>query len=497
MPISDSFSFRAVTVVATVSISAYFVYRKIVEPLHYFEQIGIPGPAPIAFLGNLPDLEEGIHVAHVALREKYGKVFGLVIGRKPQIVVCDINILQRILIDDFDQFCNRRGFQLLPYENLKYGVNTLRDNEWRRVRSILAPVFSRNSCQEIVPIIEKSCNILLIKLLQASYTEQALNISNAMGQFATEITMVTLFGQPGKLQTSVNVRPDELTTAINSIFRVPPVASLLVLAVPPLSSYLLKINSTGFRFLETVCHQAIKQKRERIAKNMECQRDLLQLMMEAGSDGKLTDTDIVSQSLTYLLTSYHPLKNGLCFLMYLITTHKEVQDKLIREIDENLPNRQLPTLNEITKLAYLDAVIKETLRLYPATFIYHREAARDCTINGFFFPKEVTIAVPVYAIHRDPEIWPNPSSFRPERFLSDTNATRHPCSYLPFGVGARACMAANFVTVIFKIMLIVTLRSVKFKVVPETEIPLATTSLASLQPMYDVYLGIERRQYVD
>ncbi|EDV18893.1 uncharacterized protein TRIADDRAFT_34495, partial [Trichoplax adhaerens] len=157
-----------------------------------------------------------------------------------------------------------------------------------------------------------------------------------------------------------------------------------------------------------------------------------------------------------------------------------------------------PTQKEISKLVYLDAVIKETLRLYPATFIYHREAVEDCSINGFFFPKEVTIAIPVYAIHRDPEIWPNPSSFRPERFLSDdANSARHPCSYLPFGVGARACMATHFVTMIFKMMLVITLRSIKFKTVAETEVPLSTTSLASLQPMYDVYLGIERRVYVD
>lgn len=87
----------------------------------------------------------------------------------------------------------------------------------------------------------------------------------------------------------------------------------------------------------------------------------------------------------------------------------------------------------------------ETLRMYPPASILMRKAISDYTFNDtkITIPKEMKIWIPVFAIHRDSVINPNPNSFDPERFDKDAMASRHPMHYLPFGDGPRNCIGIN------------------------------------------------------
>lgn len=90
----------------------------------------------------------------------------------------------------------------------------------------------------------------------------------------------------------------------------------------------------------------------------------------------------------------------------------------------------------------------ETLRKYPVTTILTRQAMESYTFSGnqITIPKDTRVWVPVYGIHRDPKIYPNPETFDPNRFDDENIKERHPSYYLPFGAGPRNCLGNNKIT---------------------------------------------------
>merc|ERR1712203_493626 len=105
----------------------------------------------------------------------------------------------------------------------------------------------------------------------------------------------------------------------------------------------------------------------------------------------------------------------------------------------------------IREMPYLEACIKETLRLLPPVFRTDRTCVKDWEEDGLFIPKGMSISIPVFVIHHDPSIWSEPETFRPERFLKDEESSIQACSWLPFGGGPRQCIGERFAMVEMKI----------------------------------------------
>ncbi|XP_037094220.1 probable cytochrome P450 6a14 [Pollicipes pollicipes] len=97
-------------------------------------------------------------------------------------------------------------------------------------------------------------------------------------------------------------------------------------------------------------------------------------------------------------------------------------------------------------MTYLDRVLSETLRLYSPATRLERECTKDYTLPGtnVHLPKGTLVQIPVLVLHRDPDHYPDPLRFDPDRFLPEEREKRHPCAYLPFGQGPRNCIAMRF-----------------------------------------------------
>lgn len=123
--------------------------------------------------------------------------------------------------------------------------------------------------------------------------------------------------------------------------------------------------------------------------------------------------------------------------------HPEAMKKVHQELTQVVGLNNLVEESHLPKLTYLDAVIKESFRLHPALPLLAPRCPSECTtVGGYMVPKGARIFLNIWAIHRDPNIWENPSEFRPERFLNghmkfDYNGNNF--EYLPFGSGRRIC----------------------------------------------------------
>ena len=175
--------------------------------------------------------------------------------------------------------------------------------------------------------------------------------------------------------------------------------------------------------------------------------DLLGRLIAAG----LSDDLIRDQLLTMFIAGHDTSTALLAWSLYLLATHPETLERVRAQVAEVLGD-QPPTYAQVRELTYLDAVIKETLRLYPPIHVGSRIAAVDLDFQGFPIPAGTRVLYSIYLTHRDRRYWPVPDQFDPGRFVSG-NTQQRAYTYLPFGGGPRNCIGASFAQAEAKVVL--------------------------------------------
>uniref|UniRef100_A0A023GID3 Putative cytochrome p450 cyp4/cyp19/cyp26 subfamily n=1 Tax=Amblyomma triste TaxID=251400 RepID=A0A023GID3_AMBTT len=152
---------------------------------------------------------------------------------------------------------------------------------------------------------------------------------------------------------------------------------------------------------------------------------------------------------------------AICWSLYMIGLHLDHQKRVQEELDlvlENSSGNDI-TAENLKELKYLDCVIKECQRLYPSVPITGRESVEDFKLGDSTIPKGSTIDVFIYALHRDPDVYPDPERFDPSRFFSENCYTRHPYAFIPFSAGSRNCIGQRFAAMELKIIIATVLRN--------------------------------------
>ncbi|RYD32622.1 MAG: cytochrome P450, partial [Verrucomicrobiaceae bacterium] len=169
--------------------------------------------------------------------------------------------------------------------------------------------------------------------------------------------------------------------------------------------------------------------------------DLLAMLMDVhdGETGAgLSDTQLRNETITFLLAGHETTANALSWIFHLVSQHPEVEARLIEEIDTVLGGRT-PVLEDVAKLTYTGAVIRETMRLYPPIWIIERRVIAEDEVGGYTLPAGSAVVISPYALHRHPAFWERPEEFDPGRFLGAA-----PAAYIPFGAGPRFCIGNEF-----------------------------------------------------
>ncbi|XP_043695107.1 cytochrome P450 CYP82D47-like [Telopea speciosissima] len=169
------------------------------------------------------------------------------------------------------------------------------------------------------------------------------------------------------------------------------------------------------------------------------------------------DSVVKATVLALMLAATDPIAVSLSWALSLLLNNKQVLRKAQDELDFHVGKERKVDEKDIGNLTYLQAIIKETLRLYPDTpLLIPHEAIEDCIVSEFRIPKGTRLIVNLWKIHRDPRVWSNPLEFQPERFL-----TSHPnldvwgknFEFIPFGSGRRSCPGISFSLLTLQMML--------------------------------------------
>ncbi|KAJ0804859.1 putative cytochrome P450 [Helianthus annuus] len=185
-------------------------------------------------------------------------------------------------------------------------------------------------------------------------------------------------------------------------------------------------------------------------------KDFIDVMLSLEDEGQLSnmehdsDTSIKSTCLALILGGSDTTAGTLTWAVSLLLNHPNVLKKLQHELDEHVVKERQVDESDIKNLVFLQAVIKETLRLYPAgPLLGPREAVEDCTVAGYNVKAGTRLIVNIWKLQRDERVWSDPSAFKPERFMGGSDHEHvdlrgQQFVLMPFGTGRRSCPGATF-----------------------------------------------------
>ena len=314
-------------------------------------------------------------------------------------------------------------------------------------------------------------------------------------QLTLDVILSTAFGIKTDIQTDPNNPIKKRAARVFSALWLVPYLRMFPF------NYFIRSVISFFRqemaFFVAAASEIVEERKKSPTKG---RNDLLQLILAAHDEpavqgvSRFSDDEVKAQLITWLLAGYQTSSNTLAFTAYHLAMDADVQERLRCEVEIGVQTyRDLALYDLVNEIEYLDCVINESMRLCPPLHIFDRKCEETCKIyERLTIPSGMDVIVPIYALHHDPEAWPDPEVYDPERFRGPAKDTRHPFQFLPFGAGPRNCIGMKYVMMEMKVALVRILRKFKFVRSPETQVPLALSSAVTLAPRNGIHLRVKR-----
>ncbi|XP_039140262.1 cytochrome P450 CYP82D47-like [Dioscorea cayenensis subsp. rotundata] len=217
----------------------------------------------------------------------------------------------------------------------------------------------------------------------------------------------------------------------------------------------VKAMKAAAKEMDCVMVKLLEEHRERrrrtVSGEPSGQSDFMDVMLSIMEDGFQfenqldSDTVIKANSLALILGGTDTTSTSMTKVLGYLLKNQDALKKVQTELDEQVGKDRVVNESDIKNLIYLQAVIKESSRLSPASeFLVPRETTQNCTVAGFQIPAGTQVMIHAWKLHRDPLVWPDPFEFRPERLLESDAGIKidvkgHNFELVPFGAGRRAC----------------------------------------------------------
>jgi cytochrome P450 len=379
------------------------------------------------------------------LRRRHGPVVRVPVGRGGFHLVCDPAAIQDVLVTshhDYAKGFRRRstppGEGVQPISMLVgEGLLTSSGEAHRTRRRLMTPLFHRQRIaaygSTFAQLAEQRC---------AGWPDGGrIDAHSEMSELTLAIVARTVFDTDIDSDVVATIRRAVAANARISRLAVFPNATTLERRLPlPAIRRARRARAELFAAV-----QGMVDDRRRAGLGGWDLMSLLSTARDADTGAFLDDEAVRDESLTILLAGHETTANALSWAFHLLGGCERARAAMHAELDAVLGGR-LPTIEDLPNLPYTRAVFTETLRLYPPAWLMVRRSLRARTLGGVHVPADTTLLLSQWVVHRDPEIWPEPAAFRPERWLGDDPAAgrRHRFGFFPFGGGIRQCIGNTF-----------------------------------------------------
>ncbi|XP_028768972.1 cytochrome P450 71A1-like [Neltuma alba] len=412
-----------------------------------------PGPPGLPLIGNFHQLlspEPHRYLWH--LSKQYGPLMFLRFGVKPTIVVSSATIARQVMKTHDLVFASRPsllGQRKLSYNGLDLAF-TPYGHYWREMRRLcVLHLFSSRRTQSFRPIQEDEAVRMIRKLSQSVASHRVINLSETLLSFTSTLICRIAFGKRYEAEDEGGERSrfHELLKEAQALM-----AEFYFSDYLPWLGWVDTLRGLTSR-LDQTCKQldlfyekVIKDHMNPTTPHQTDQQDIIDIFLQI-KDASSTSVDLTLDHIKALLmnifiagtdTSAATVVWAMTALMKNPRVMKKVQDeirKLYGEIKDFI------RIDDIERLPYFKAVVKETLRLFtPVPLLVPRESMQRCNVEGYEIEPKTLVLVNAWAIGRDPETWEDPEKFYPERFFNcSINFKGQDFELIPFGAGRRIC----------------------------------------------------------
>ncbi|XP_060079007.1 cytochrome P450 4F6-like [Ylistrum balloti] len=372
--------------------------------------------------------------------------------------------------------------------------------KWERNRKLLTHAFHFDVLKPYVSIYNKAADTLLDKFAeQMIQRRESVEIMDSLNLLTLDVILRCSLSYDGDIQKYEN---HPYVKAVHEITRL----SMERLSKPWYfifwSLYMMSANGKEYKknvnFIHKFAEEIIVKRRKEIAEDPSLIKkkrklDFLDILLTAQDESGtgLSDEEILDEVSTFMFAGHDTTKASLGWAIYNLGKYPEEQEKLFQEVCEVTGDRRNIDWEDLGKLQKMSMFLKETLRMYPPAGSTSRSLTQPLEIEGVTLPAGNVVAVNILGIHYRPDVFPNPTEFRPERFLPENSENRHPFAFLAFSAGARNCLGKSFTMNEQKVVLAKLLK--RFKVVLDESHDVTPIPLFILQPKDGIKVSFEER----
>jgi len=423
------------------------------------------------FLGCLPDVWDAImkfeaHSELVKYHESDSDTlyfhFGLLrYFVTPLVITRDARNVKYMLKTKFESFVKGETFHTIGHDLLGDGIFNVDGDLWFKQRKTASQMFTANRFkQHIWRVVEKNCNKVLSILTETK--EPVIDVFNLLNRFTLDSIGEIGFGADiGSLENPVSPflkSFDEAQRIIFKRFVLPGWRFLRLLGLGPEAQ-----TKHHMKQLRTYSRQIVEQ----LAKSLDqpAGDSFVGLFMKAepGLDNEFL-ADLV---LNFLIAGRDTTAQAMSWCLFLLMQHPHVEERILQEVEQVSGGRSL-TYDQLSQLTYLDAVLREALRLHPSVPLDSKFATESLTLpDGSFIPRGAMLIYNSYAMGRSKDIWGSDAAdFRPEWLNVEP---KDPYENPVFHAGPRECLGKRLAMVEMKTVIAELLRHCKFRLAVRTE----------------------------
>ncbi|KAL3874624.1 hypothetical protein ACJMK2_037610 [Sinanodonta woodiana] len=435
-----------------------------------------PGPTPLPVVGNLLDFSGStpLYKDFLKYKDKYGDIVRLVLGPLQNVIlVFGHKAIHKALIEQGNDF-KYRPTSLFIIKKLFHGKGITFGNgdahqKLRKFTLVALKDFGvgKKSLEERI---QDEARIVAEEL--ESYGGQPRDIRKTLQRAVANIIAGIIYGTRLDYGDPEFIR---LIQNIDTIFTV--VSARLPENFFPFLAYLPNSKArTVFNAFDDMSRYARKRiKEHRATFNPDNIRDFVDLYLKAEEheDEEEVDEENMFRVIVDLFdVGTDTTSTTLAWAILYLMTNPDVQEKCQKEIKENVGSGRAVSLSDKEQLQYLDATIKETLRLACiAPLVPPHTVLEDTQFEGYTIPKESTILFHLNSVLTDPNIWETPEEFHPERFLTEEGKKKEKEFLIPFSIGPRSCLGKHLAMMELFLFLGNMLQRFTFKIPPGCPTP--------------------------
>lgn len=421
-----------------------------------------PSPRALPVIGHMHLLGPIPHQALNKLSNRYGPLLYFYIGSKPSVLVSSQELAKEIFKNHETAFLNRPKMANLDY--LTYGTADMAMAPygplWKYMKKLcMSELLGTRTLDQLLPVRREEMMRFVKIIKEKAEAEEAVDIGVELMRLTNNIISRMLLSKRCSDKEDEANEVQILVKEMNSLGTKFNLSDLLWFCKNlDLQGFKRRLKDVRDRY-DILMEKIISEHKEARKKNVaggDKVKDVLDILIDISEDEnaemKLTTENIKAFVMNFFGAGTDTSSVTVGWGVAELINHPNVMKKARKEIDSVVGRNRILEESDIATLPYLQAIVKETLRLHPGGPLVVRESTEDCNIGGYEIPEGTRLFVNVWALGRDPKQWENPLEFIPERFLSEEwrqgkyqflDVRGQHFSLLPFGSGRRSCPGAS------------------------------------------------------